>query len=157
PGLLRPVRTAGVMDPAAAFMEHRDLLFTVAYEMLGSSADAEDIVQESWVRWSAVEHATVRDARAFLVRVVTRLALNRLRTIRRQRETYVGPWLPEPLLTTDDITRDVELAESVSLAMLVVLESLSPAERAVFVLHDVFGFSYDEIADAVGKSTAAVR
>src|SRR5690606_19265847 len=94
---------------------------------------------------------------AFLVRVVTRLALNRLRTIRRQRETYVGPWLPEPLLTTDDITRDVELAESVSLAMLVALESLSPAERAVFVLHDVFGFSYDEIADAVGKSTAAVR
>jgi RNA polymerase sigma-70 factor (ECF subfamily) len=151
------VRAAGVIDPAAAFTEHRDLLFTVAYEMLGVSADAEDVVQEAWLRWADVDHADVRDARAYLVRVVTRLALNRLRTVKRQRETYVGPWLPEPLLTTDDVADDVELAESVSVAMLVVLESLSPAERAVFVLRDVFGFEHDEIAEAVGKSNAAVR
>jgi RNA polymerase sigma-70 factor (ECF subfamily) len=151
------VRAAGVIDPAATFTEHRDLLFTVAYEMLGVSADAEDVVQEAWLRWADVDHADVRDARAYLVRVVTRLALNRLRTVKRQRETYVGPWLPEPLLTTDDVADDVELAESVSVAMLVVLESLSPAERAVFVLRDVFGFEHDEIAEAVGKSNAAVR
>lgn len=144
-------------DPAAAFTEHRDLMFTVAYEMLGASADAEDVVQESWLRWADVDHAAVRDARAYLVRVVTRLALNRLRTVKRQRESYVGTWLPEPLITTDDVADDVELAESVSFAMLVVLESLAPAERAVFLLRDIFGFDYDEIAEAVGKSNTAVR
>ena len=140
-----------------AFVQHRNLLFTVAYEMLGSAADAEDVLQETWLRWAEVDHAEVRDERAYLVRITTRLSLNRLRTLARQRETYVGPWLPEPLLTTPDVAEDVELADSVSTAMLVVLETLTPTERAVFVLREVFDVPYDEIADAVDKSPAAVR
>src|SRR3954447_2861849 len=100
------------------FVGHRNLLFTVAYEMTGSAADAEDVLQETWLRWATVDHADVRDARAYLVRITTRLALNRLRTVQRQRETYVGPWLPEPLLTTPDVAEDVELADAVSVAML---------------------------------------
>ena len=140
-----------------AFARHRSLLFTVAYEMLGSAADAEDVVQETWLRWADVDHAEVRDPRAYLVRIVTRQALNRLRTLARRREEYVGEWLPEPLLTGPDVAADVELAESVSIAMLTVLETLGPAERAVFVLREVFDTPYDEIADAVGKSPAAVR
>jgi RNA polymerase sigma-70 factor (ECF subfamily) len=140
-----------------AFARHRSLLFTVAYEMLGSAADAEDVVQETWLRWAGVDHADVRDPRAYLVRIVTRQALNRLRTLARRREEYVGEWLPEPLLTGPDVAADVELAESVSIAMLTVLETLAPAERAVFVLREVFETSYDEIAEAVGKSPAAVR
>ncbi len=141
----------------AVFTEHRPLLFTVAYEMLGSAADAEDVVQDSWLRWAEVDHDEVRDARAYLVRIVTRQALNRLRTLKRRREQYVGPWLPEPLATTPDVAEDVELADSVSFAMLVVLETLSPLERAVFVLREVFGFGYDEIAAATGRSDDAVR
>ena len=125
--------------------------------MLGSAADAEDVVQETWLRWANVDHVEVRDPRAYLVRIVTRQALNRLRTVARRREEYVGEWLPEPLLTSPDVTADVELAESVSMAMLTVLETLGPAERAVFVLREVFDISYDEIAEAVGKSPAAVR
>jgi RNA polymerase sigma-70 factor (TIGR02957 family) len=140
-----------------AFVRHRNLLFTVAYEMLGSAADAEDVLQETWLRWAEVDQAEVRDDRAYLVRIATRLSLNRLRTLTRQRETYVGPWLPEPLLTTPDVADDVELADSVSTAMLVVLETLTPTERAVFVLREVFDVSYDEIADAVDKTPAAVR
>jgi RNA polymerase sigma-70 factor (ECF subfamily) len=140
-----------------AFASHRRLLFTVAYEMLGSAADAEDVVQETWLRWADVDHAEVRDPRAYLVRIVTRQALNRLRTLARRREEYVGEWLPEPLLTSPDVAADVELAESVSIAMLTVLETLGPAERAVFVLREVFDTPYDEIAEAVGKSPAAVR
>ena len=140
-----------------AFVRHRNLLFTVAYEMLGSAADAEDVLQETWLRWAEVDQAEVRDDRAYLVRITTRLSLNRLRTLTRQRETYVGPWLPEPLLTTPDVADDVELADSVSTAMLVVLETLTPTERAVFVLREVFDVSYDEIADAVDKTPAAVR
>ena len=140
-----------------AFARHRSLLFTVAYEMLGSVADAEDVVQETWLRWADVDHTVVRDPRAYLVRIVTRQALNRLRTLARRREEYVGEWLPEPLLTSPDVAADVELAESVSIAMLTVLETLGPAERAVFVLHEVFETPYDEIADAVGKSPDAVR
>jgi RNA polymerase sigma-70 factor (TIGR02957 family) len=139
------------------FVTHRGLLFTVAYEMLGSAADAEDVVQETWLRWTDVDQSEVRDRRAFLVRIVTRQALNRLRTLARRREEYVGPWLPEPLLTSPDVAEDVELAESVSIAMLTVLETLGPAERAVFVLRDVFDVPYDEIAEAVGKTPAAVR
>ena len=139
------------------FTEHRALLFTVAYEMLGSAADADDVVQDSWLRWAEVDHAAVRDPRAYLVRVVTRQALNRLRTLRRRREQYVGPWLPEPVATTPDVAEDVELADSVSFAMLVVLETLTPLERAVFVLREVFGFSYDEIAAATDRSADAVR
>jgi len=139
------------------FVAHRNLLFTVAYEMLGSAADAEDVLQETWLRWADVDHAEVREPRAYLVRITTRLALNRLRTLARRRESYVGPWLPEPLLTSPDVAEDVELADSVSTAMLLVLETLTPTERAVFVLREVFDLPYDEIAAAVDKSTAAVR
>ncbi|WP_131735441.1 RNA polymerase sigma factor SigJ [Actinomadura roseirufa] len=139
------------------FVAHRGLLFTVAYEMLGSAADAEDVLQESWLRWADVDRAQVRDPRSYLVRIVTRQALNRLRSLSRSREDYVGEWLPEPLLTGPDLTEDVELAESVSIAMLTVLETLRPTERAVFVLREVFEMPYGEIADALGKSAAAVR
>jgi RNA polymerase sigma-70 factor (TIGR02957 family) len=139
------------------FVTHRRLLFTVAYEMLGSAADAEDVVQETWLRWADVDRADIRDPRAYLVRIVTRQALNRLRTLTRQREDYVGEWLPEPLLTSPDVADDVELVENVSIAMLTVLETLNPTERAVFVLREVFKYSYDEVAEAVGKSPAAVR
>jgi RNA polymerase sigma-70 factor (TIGR02957 family) len=140
-----------------AFVAHRNLLFTVAYEMLGSAADAEDVLQETWLRWAGVDLATVRDQRAYLVRITTRQALSRLRTLRRRKESYVGPWLPEPLLTAPDVAEDVELADSVSMAMLLVLETLTPTERAVFVLREVFDLEYDEIAEAVAKSPAAVR
>jgi RNA polymerase sigma-70 factor (TIGR02957 family) len=139
------------------FVTHRSLLFTVAYEMLGSATDAEDVVQESWLRWAAVDPGEVDSPRAYLVRIVTRQALNRLRTVARRREEYVGEWLPEPLLTTADVADDLELVESVSMAMLTVLESLQPVERAVFILREVFDTPYDEIADAVGKTPAAVR
>ncbi|WP_326607465.1 RNA polymerase sigma-70 factor [Streptomyces sp. NBC_01799] len=139
------------------FVAHRSLLFTVAYEMLGAAADAEDVLQESWLRWADVDRSQVRDPRAYLVRTVTRQALNRLRTMSRSREEYVGEWLPEPLLTSPDVAEDVELAESVSIAMLTVLETLGPTERAVFVLREVFEMPYGEIAEAVGKSAAAVR
>ncbi len=142
---------------ADPFVAHRNLLFTVAYEMLGSAADAEDVVQETWLRWSAVDQAEVHEPRAYLVRIVTRQALNRLRTLARRREDYVGEWLPEPLLTAPDVAEDVELAESVSMAMLTVLETLGPTERAVFVLREVFDVPYDEIGTAVGKNAAAVR
>ena len=142
------------------FVAHRSLLFTVAYEMLGSAADAEDVVQETWLRWA--DRSTSRAARcATRARTwcgsSTRQALNRLRTLARRREEYVGEWLPEPLLTSPDVAEDVELAESVSIAMLTVLETLAPTERAVFVLREVFDMPYDEIAEAVGKSPAAVR
>ena len=139
------------------FVLHRNLLFTVAYEMLGSAADAEDVVQETWLRWSAVDPAEVEHPRAYLVRSVTRQSLNRLRTLSRRREEYVGEWLPEPLLTSPDVAEDVELADGVSIAMLTVLETLAPIERAVFVLREVFDVPYAEIAVAVGKSQAAVR
>ncbi|MEV4418104.1 RNA polymerase sigma-70 factor [Catellatospora sp. NPDC049609] len=139
------------------FVAHRNLLFTVAYEMLGSAADAEDVLQETWLRWADVAFDAVRDPRAYLVRITTRQALTRLRTLGRRKETYVGPWLPEPLLTTPDVAEDVELADSVSMAMLLVLETLAPTERAVFVLREVFDLQYDEIAEAVGKSPATVR
>jgi RNA polymerase sigma-70 factor (TIGR02957 family) len=139
------------------FLIHRSLLFTVAYEMLGSAADAEDVVQETWLRWSDADTSGVRDPRAYLVRIVTRQSLNRLRTLARRREDYVGEWLPEPLLTTPDVAEDVELAESVSMAMLTVLETLTPTERAVFVLREVFDVPYEEIAAALEKTEAAVR
>ncbi|MGQ4515359.1 RNA polymerase sigma-70 factor [Streptomyces sp. DW26H14] len=145
-------------DPATeAFVAHRNLLFTVAYEMLGSAADAEDVLQETWLRWAGVDLATVRDRRAYLVRITTRQALSRLRTLGRRKESYVGTWLPEPLLTAPDVADDAELADSVSMAMLLVLETLTPTERAVFVLREVFALGYAEIAEAVGRNPAAVR
>jgi RNA polymerase sigma-70 factor (TIGR02957 family) len=148
---------AGPDSATEAFLAHRNLLFTVAYEMLGSAADAEDVLQETWLRWAGVDLGGVRDFRAYLVTITARQALARLRTLGRRRESYVGPWLPEPLLTAPDVAEDVELAESVSMAMLLVLETLAPTERAVFVLREVFGLEYDEIAEAVDKSPAAVR
>ncbi|MFD8146340.1 RNA polymerase sigma-70 factor [Streptomyces sp. NPDC059708] len=145
-------------DPATeVFVAHRNLLFTVAYEMLGSAADAEDVLQETWLRWVDVDLTQIREQRAYLVRITTRQALNRLRSLQRRKESYVGQWLPEPLLTTPDVAEDAELAESVSMAMMLVLETLAPTERAVFVLREVFDFGYEEIAATVDKTPAAVR
>ncbi|MFJ8015549.1 RNA polymerase sigma-70 factor [Streptomyces sp. NPDC096339] len=138
------------------FEEHRRLLFAAAYRMLGSVADAEDIVQDAWLAWHRADRASVENPRAYLVRTVTNLSLNRLGSARVVREAYVGPWLPEPLLTAPDIADEAEQADTVSMAMLVVLETLNPTERAVFVLREVFGYSYAEIAQVVGKSEAAV-
>ncbi|WP_306364434.1 RNA polymerase sigma factor SigJ [Nocardia sp. CC227C] len=136
----------------------RPLLFTIAYEILGSSTEADDVLQDSYLRWADVDPTTVRDTKAYLAQLVTRQALNTLRAGARRREDYVGPWLPEPLLVTEsDGLTDVVLAESVSMGMLVLLETLNPDERAVFVLHEVFDFDYSDIAAAVGKSVAAVR
>src|SRR5215204_3912659 len=144
-------------DSARVFDEHRALLISVAYRILGSVTDAEDTVQEAWLRWSGVNTSDVRDPRAFLVRVTTRLAIDRLRRATTLRESYVGPWLPEPILTGRDVAEDVALAESVNMAMLVVLETLSPLERAVFVLREAFGMSYAEIANVLGRRVEAVR
>ncbi|ADD43504.1 RNA polymerase sigma-70 factor [Stackebrandtia nassauensis] len=139
------------------FEQHRNLLFSVAYRMLGSAADAEDVVQDSWLKWSAVDLDTVDSPKAYLVRIASNTALNRLKSAQVQRESYVGPWLPEPILTSPDIAEDVEMADSVSMAMLVVLESLTPEERAVFVLREVFGFPHTEIASALDRPEASVR
>jgi RNA polymerase sigma-70 factor (ECF subfamily) len=139
-----------------AFDDHRALLFTVAYRILGSAADAEDAVQDTWLKWSAADRSEVADPRAYLARIVTNVALDRLRSARARRETYVGPWLPEPILTSSS-GDDVAATESVSVALMVLLESLSPLERAVFVLREVFAFSFPEIAAAVGRSEAACR
>lgn len=139
------------------FEEHRNLLFAVAYRMLGTVADAEDAVQDAWLRWSSGDRSGVADPKAYLVRITTNVALDRLRSAQARRETYVGPWLPEPMLTSPDIAEDAELSESVSMAMMVVLETLSPLERAVFVLKEVFGYPHAEIARALDRSEASVR
>jgi RNA polymerase sigma-70 factor (ECF subfamily) len=145
-------------EHAERFTLLRPLLFTIAYEILGSATESDDVLQESYLRWAEVDLATVNDTKAYLAQLVTRQSLNALRAQSRRREEYVGPWLPEPLLLDEhDASSDVVLAESVSMAMLVVLETLTPDERAVFVLHDVFGFSHEEIASTIGKSSAAVR
>jgi RNA polymerase sigma-70 factor (TIGR02957 family) len=156
--------TSGERPPDAVrvFDEHRGLLVSVAYRVLGSVTDAEDAVQEAWLRWSGVNHTEVDDPRAFLVRVTTRLAIDRLRRAKARRESYVGPWLPEPVLTGQappgqDPAEDAAMAESVSMAMLVVLETLSPLERAVFVLREAFGMPHAEIADVLGRKEEAVR
>jgi RNA polymerase sigma factor (sigma-70 family) len=144
----------------AAFERHRRLLFTVAYDLLGSVSDAEDVVQDAWLRWSSAERSDVRDARAYLVRVVTTQSLNRLRTNRARRETYAGPWLPEPLVEPDlaeAVTARAAREHEVSMAMLVILETLSPSERAVFVLREVFGMSHEEVAAALDRTPASVR
>jgi RNA polymerase sigma-70 factor (TIGR02957 family) len=140
-----------------AFEEHRSLLISVAYRMLGSLAEAEDVVQEAWLRWDRTDRAAIGDVRAFLVRMTTRLAIDRLRRLKARRESYIGPWLPEPVLVERDVEEDIELAESVSLALLVVLETLSPLERAVFVLREAFGHSYAEIGEIIGRNEATVR
>ena len=145
------------MDPASVFEEHRSLLFTIAYEITGTVTDAEDVLQESYLRWSTVDSDNIGNQRAYLAKTVTRQALNSLRTTQRRREDYIGPWLPEPVMTLPDVAEDAVLADSLSFAMLVVLESLSPDERAVFVLREVFDFPYSEIAEATGKTLAAVR
>jgi RNA polymerase sigma-70 factor (TIGR02957 family) len=144
-------------DTTRVFNEHRHLLISVAYRVLGSINDAEDAVQEAWLRWSGVDPSVVADPKAFLVRVTTRLAIDRLRRAKARRESYIGPWLPEPVLTAPDVAEDVALAESVSMAMLVVLETLSPLERAVFVLREAFGMSYADIAEILDRKEEAVR
>ncbi|MFH8935493.1 RNA polymerase sigma factor SigJ [Streptomyces griseosporeus] len=145
-------------EHAERFTLLRPLLFTIAYEILGSATESDDVLQDSYLRWAAVDLATVRDSKAYLARLVTRQALNALRTSARRREDYVGPWLPEPLLLDEsDASADLVLAESVSMAMLVLLETLTPDERAVFVLREVFGFGYNDIAAAVGRSVATAR
>jgi RNA polymerase sigma-70 factor (ECF subfamily) len=145
-------------EHAERFTHLRPLLFTIAYEILGTATESDDVLQESYLRWAEVDLAEVTDTKAYLAKLVTRQALNALRAQARRREEYVGPWLPEPLLVdTNDASADVVLAESVSMAMMVVLETLGPDERAVFVLREVFGFSHDEIASAIGKSSASVR
>ena len=143
---------------AERFTLLRPLLFTIVYEILGSVTESDDVLQDSYLRWADVDLATVRDTKSYLAQLVTRQALNALRASARRREDYIGPWLPEPLLLDEnDASTDVLLAESVSMAMLVVLETLTPDERAVFVLREVFGFYYHDIATAVGKSVATVR
>jgi RNA polymerase sigma-70 factor (ECF subfamily) len=146
-------------ERAAVFTETRPLLFSIAYRMLGSVADAEDIVQDAYLRWQRVPATEVREPRAYLTTIVTRLAINQLRSARVQRETYVGPWLPEPLVTdhAPDSSASLELAESLSMAFMVMLERLSPIERAVLLLHDVFDFEYAEIARIVDKTEANCR
>ena len=139
------------------FAEQRPTLFGIAYRMLGSVADAEDVLQDAWLKWSSVDVASLEQPRAYLARTVTNLSINRLRSATAQRESYVGPWLPEPLVAADDAASQAEQAEAVSLAMLVVLETLSPLERAVFILRDVFGFSFGEVAGLLDRSEASVR
>ncbi|WP_416963419.1 RNA polymerase sigma-70 factor [Streptomyces sp. Agncl-13] len=144
------------------FEEHRPVLMGVAYRMLGRVADAEDVVQEAWLRWSGADRAEVREPRAYLVRVTTRLAIDRLRQVKARGEAYVGPWLPEPYVTdfgdtVPDTAERAVLADSVSLAVLVVLESLSPLERAVFVLREAFGYPYADIAAMLDRGEPAVR
>jgi RNA polymerase sigma-70 factor (ECF subfamily) len=139
------------------FERHRQVLFAAAYRMLGTRADAEDVLQEAWLRWNRVDRDEVDEPRAYLFRLVTRLALDQLRRVKARREAYVGPWLPEPLLTSPGVEEGAELAESLSMGLLVVLETLTPVERAVFVLHEAFGFSHAEIAEMTGRTERAVR
>ncbi|WEO99570.1 RNA polymerase sigma-70 factor [Streptomyces sp. FXJ1.172] len=145
------------MTALELFEEHRPELFGIAYRMLSSAADAEDILQDAWLRWSTVEVGSVAHPRAYLCRIVTNLSINRSQSAAAQRESYVGPWLPEPLVSAPDASGGVERAEAISLAMLVVLETLSPLERAVFILKEVFGFGYPEIAGMLERTEASVR
>ncbi|MGW4329028.1 RNA polymerase sigma-70 factor [Nocardia sp. NPDC004573] len=149
-----PAPRDATTDP---FVEHRRLLFGTAYHMLGSVADAEDILQDAWLKWHAIDQASVEHPKSYLVRTVTNLALNRLISARATRETYIGPWLPEPLITTPNAAEETEMADTVSTAMLVVLETLNPTERAVFVLREVFGYTCAEIGGFLDRPEATVR
>jgi RNA polymerase sigma-70 factor (ECF subfamily) len=146
-------------NPAASFEPYRGRLLGLAYRMLGSMADAEDAVQETYLRWHGADHANVSDPRAFLMTTTTRICLDMLTSARARREEYVGPWLPEPVLDTAALTPDsqTELAEDLSIALLLTLDRLSPLERAAFLLHDVFDFSFSEVAPALQRSEAACR
>ncbi|MBS9373525.1 RNA polymerase sigma-70 factor [Rhodococcus sp. B50] len=144
-------------DGVDVFTEHRGLLFSIAYEITGSVADSEDVLQESYIRWARADTEAVDNPRAYAAQIVTRQALNSLRSAQRRREDYVGPWLPEPILTAPDAAHEIELAEAVSTAMLLILETLTPVERAVFVMREVFGFEYGRIAEAVDRTESAVR
>ncbi|MFW6692206.1 RNA polymerase sigma factor SigJ [Streptomyces sp. MAR4 CNX-425] len=147
--------TSGTTDP---FEQHRQLMFGISYRMLGTVTDAEDVLQETWLRWRRADRGAVRDPRGYLVRAVTRTAIDQMRRSRARREEYVGPWLPEPLLVTSDVPAESSLlGESLGMAVLVMMETLSPLERAVFVLHEVFGFSFPEVAAAVDRSETAAR
>ncbi|MFI6659286.1 RNA polymerase sigma factor SigJ [Streptomyces sp. NPDC050523] len=149
---------SSVDEATDVFMDHRELLFGLVYNMLGSVADTEDVLQETWLSWTGRGTAGIANPRAYLVRIAVNHALQRRTSVARRRETYVGPWLPEPLVADDADAGDPALrSESVSLAMLVVLESLTPLERAVFVLNEVFGYAHTEIADIIDRTPAAVR
>jgi RNA polymerase sigma-70 factor (ECF subfamily) len=141
------------VDAAATFDPLRPKLARIAYRMLGSVADAEDVVQEAFIRWFAADRAAVREPEAFLRRVVTRLCLDQLKSARRRRETYVGPWLPEPVVEP----AEEEVDEDVTLPLMLALERLTPLERAAFLLHDVFGLGFDEIGETIGREPAACR
>ena len=145
-------------EPSALFAEHRELLFGIVYGMLGTVADTEDVLQDTWLSWEARSHGPpIEHPRAYLVRVAINAAIARQDAVRRRRETYIGPWLPEPVLTGPDAAESTLRAESVSLALMVVLEALTPAERAVFVLAEVFGYAHGEIAVLLGRTPASVR
>jgi RNA polymerase sigma-70 factor (ECF subfamily) len=149
--------TRALEATTASFAEHKDLLFSVVYNLLGTVSDTEDVLQDTWLAWASSGRDEVVNARAYLLRIAVNQALSRLRRARRTREAYVGPWLPEPLATGADAAESTEQAEAVSLAMLVVLETLTPLERTVFVLHEAFGYDHGEVAAILGRSPAAVR
>ncbi|HEX8746521.1 MAG TPA: sigma-70 family RNA polymerase sigma factor, partial [Pyrinomonadaceae bacterium] len=147
------------MERLEIFNEHRRLLFSLAYRMLGSVADAEDMVQETFLRWQAAPEEEIKAPKAYLSTIVTNLCINHLTSARRRREEYVGPWLPEPLIADEsqDPMRNIQMADSLSMAFMVLLESLTPTERACFLLREVFDYEYEEIASMVGKSEANCR
>jgi RNA polymerase sigma factor (sigma-70 family) len=150
--------TRSLEAATAVFAEHKGLLFSLVYNLLGTVTDTEDVLQDAWLAWASSSRQEVVNARAYLVRIAVNQALLRLRHQRHRRETYVGPWLPEPLATGADAAADsAEQAEAVSLAMLVVLETLTPLERTVFVLREVFGYDHTEVAAILGRRPAAVR
>jgi RNA polymerase sigma-70 factor (ECF subfamily) len=144
-----------VMNPTQSFEAHRSLLFAIAYRMLGSAAEAEDVVQDAWLRWQAADSTTIESSRAWLSTVVTRLCLDRLKSARTQREEYVGPWLPEPVKT--DERAETSDPDSISMAFLVLLERLTPLERAAYLLHEVFDYGHAEVAATLDKEEATCR
>ena len=146
-----------IQSPASLFEAHRGRLFGLAYRMLGSRADAEDIVQEAYVRWHQAAPGAIENPEAWLVTAATRLAIDRLRRLKTEREAYVGPWLPEPIVTDAPPDRHLDLAADLSIAFLTVLERLAPEERAAFLLHDVFDVGYSQIASVIERSEAACR